>query len=72
MRLDTVTAEIRPRSDWEAVDLGFAMVRRSFWRCITRKPTRSGAPSVIEPSAGSTRISDRNIFSSTKYGPSVN
>ena len=35
MRLDTVTAEIRPRSDWEAVDLGFAMVRRSFWRCIT-------------------------------------
>lgn len=35
MRLDTVTAEIRPRSDWEAVDLGFAMVRRGFWRCIT-------------------------------------
>jgi hypothetical protein len=35
MRLDSVTAEIRPRSDWEAVDLGFAMVRRSFWRCIT-------------------------------------
>lgn len=35
MRLDTVTAEIRPRSDWEAVDLGFAMVRRSFWRCIS-------------------------------------
>ncbi len=35
MRLDTVTAEIRPRSDWEAVDLGFAMVRRSFWRCVT-------------------------------------
>lgn len=35
MRLDTVTAEIRPRSDWEAVDLGFAMVRRDFWRCLT-------------------------------------
>ncbi len=35
MHLDTVTAEIRPRGDWEAVDLGFAMVRRSFWRCIT-------------------------------------
>ncbi len=35
MRLDGVTAEIRPRSDWEAVDLGFAMVRRDFWRCIT-------------------------------------
>ena len=34
MRLDTVTAEIRPRSDWEAVDLGFALVRRDFWRCI--------------------------------------
>ena len=35
MRLDEVTAEIRPRSDWEAVDLGFAMVRRDFWRCLT-------------------------------------
>ncbi len=35
MRLDSVTAEIRPRSDWEAVDLGFAMVRRDFWRCIS-------------------------------------
>lgn len=34
MQLDTVTAVIRPRSDWEAVDLGFAMVRRSFWRCL--------------------------------------
>ena len=34
MRLDEVTAEIRPRSDWEAVDLGFAMVRRHFWRCL--------------------------------------
>ncbi len=34
MRLDTVTAEIRPRSDWESVDLGFAMVRRDFWRCF--------------------------------------
>ena len=33
MRLDTVTAEIRPRSDWEAVDLGLAMIRRDFWRC---------------------------------------
>jgi len=33
MRLEAVTAEIRPRSDWEAVDLGFALVRRSFWRC---------------------------------------
>lgn len=33
MRLEDVTAEIRPRTDWEAVDLGFAMVRRDFWRC---------------------------------------
>jgi len=33
MQLDEVTAEIRPRSDWEAVDLGFALVRRDFWRC---------------------------------------
>ncbi|RPJ35014.1 MAG: DUF4129 domain-containing protein [Verrucomicrobiaceae bacterium] len=35
MRLDEVTAEIRPRSDWEAVDLGFALVRRDFWRCFS-------------------------------------
>jgi hypothetical protein len=35
MRLEDVTAEIRPRSDWEAVDLGFAMVRRDFWRCLS-------------------------------------
>lgn len=33
MQLEAVTAEIRPRSDWEAVDLGLAMVRRDFWRC---------------------------------------
>lgn len=35
MRLDAVTAEIRPRSDWEAVDLGLALVRRDFWRCLS-------------------------------------
>lgn len=35
MRLENVTAEIRPRSDWEAADLGFALVRRDFWRCLT-------------------------------------
>lgn len=35
MKLEAVTAEIRPRSDWEAVDLGLALVRRDFWRCIT-------------------------------------
>lgn len=34
MRLEDVTAEIRPRTDWEAVDLGFAMARRDFWRCF--------------------------------------
>jgi len=28
MRLEEVTAEIRPRSQWEAIDLGLAMVRR--------------------------------------------
>lgn len=32
MRLEDVTAELRPRSDWEAVDLGLALVRRDFWR----------------------------------------
>ena len=34
MQLEAVTAEIRPRSDWEAVDLGLALVRRDFWRCL--------------------------------------
>ncbi|RYD18362.1 MAG: hypothetical protein EOP88_22825 [Verrucomicrobiaceae bacterium] len=47
MRLDTVTAEIRPRSDWEAADLGFAMVRRSFWRCITVWWLAMGIPLVV-------------------------
>jgi len=31
VRLDTVTAAIRPRRPWEAVDLGFALARRC-WR----------------------------------------
>ena len=35
MRLESVTAEIRPRSDWEAVDLGLALVRRDFWRLFS-------------------------------------
>jgi hypothetical protein len=35
VRLDAVTAEIRPRSDWEAADLGLAMARRDFWRCLS-------------------------------------
>lgn len=32
MKLEAVTAEIRPRSDWEAADLGLALARRDFWR----------------------------------------
>ncbi len=32
MQLERVTAEIRPRNDWEAVDLGLALARRDFWR----------------------------------------
>ncbi len=47
MHLDTVTAEIRPRGDWEAVDLGFAMVRRSFWRCITVWWLAMGLPTLV-------------------------
>lgn len=34
MRLEDVTAELRPRSDWEAVDLGLALARRDFWRLL--------------------------------------
>jgi hypothetical protein len=34
MHLDRVTAEIRPRNGWEAVDLGLALVRRDFWRLL--------------------------------------
>ncbi|GAA5481070.1 DUF4129 domain-containing protein [Haloferula sargassicola] len=34
MRIEAVTAELRPRSDWEAVDLGLALVRRDFSRLI--------------------------------------
>jgi hypothetical protein len=30
LKLEAVTAELRPRSDWEAVDLGLALVRRDF------------------------------------------
>ena len=47
MQLDAVTAEIRPRSDWEAVDLGFAMVRRDFWRSITVWWLALGIPAAI-------------------------
>jgi len=31
VRLEDMTAELRPRSEWEAVDLGLAMARRDFW-----------------------------------------
>jgi hypothetical protein len=31
VRLEAVTAELRPRSDWESIDLGLALVRRDFW-----------------------------------------
>jgi hypothetical protein len=34
VRLESVTAELRPRSDWEAVDLGLALARRDFWRLL--------------------------------------
>lgn len=47
MRLENVTAAIRPRSDWEAVDLGFAMVRRDFWRCITAWCLAVALPTVL-------------------------
>jgi hypothetical protein len=33
MRLEDVSMEIRPRTDWEAVDSGLALARRDFWRC---------------------------------------
>ena len=39
MRLEDVSAEIRPRTSWEAIDLGMAMVRRDYgfimlaWAC---------------------------------------
>lgn len=34
MQLDDVSAELRPRGPWEAVDLGFAMTRRQFPRLL--------------------------------------
>ena len=47
MKLEDVTAAIRPRSDWEAVDLGFAMVRRDFWRCLTVWCLATGLPTLL-------------------------
>ena len=34
MELENVSAEIRPRSSWEAVDLGCALVRRDFFKIL--------------------------------------
>ena len=34
MQLEDLTAEVRPRSHWEAVDLGFALVRSHFPRLL--------------------------------------
>jgi len=47
MRLDAVTAELRPRSDWEAVDLGLALVRRDFWRCLAIWWLALGLPTLL-------------------------
>ncbi|MFU8892470.1 MAG: DUF4129 domain-containing protein [Luteolibacter sp.] len=47
MRLENVTAAIRPRSDWEAVDLGLAMARRDFWRCLAAWCLATGAPAAL-------------------------
>jgi len=47
MKLESVTAAIRPRSDWEAVDLGFAMARRDFWRCVTVWCLATGLPTAL-------------------------
>ena len=32
MNLEKLTVEIRPRTPWEAIDLGFVIARRWFWR----------------------------------------
>ncbi len=47
MRLEAVTAEIRPRSDWEAVDLGMALARRDFWRCIAMWWLAMALPTIV-------------------------
>lgn len=47
MELDQVTAEIRPRSDLEAMDLGMALVRRDFWRCLAAWWLALGLPTVV-------------------------
>jgi hypothetical protein len=47
MKLEDVTAAIRPRSDWEAVDLGLAMARRDFWRCLSVWCLATGLPTAL-------------------------
>lgn len=47
MDLDRVTAELRPRSNLEAVDLGVALVRRDFWRCLAGWWLGMGVPVVL-------------------------
>lgn len=47
MRLEDVTAEIRPRSDAEAVDLGFALARRDFRRAWAGWWMAMGPPGVV-------------------------
>lgn len=47
MKLEDVTAEIRPRSDWESVDLGFTLARHSFWRCFSVWWLTVIVPSVV-------------------------
>jgi hypothetical protein len=47
MELDRVTAEIRPRGELEAVDLGLALVRRDFWRCLAAWWLAMGLPTLL-------------------------
>ena len=37
MNLDSITAEIRPRESWEAVDLGIALIRRDYGKILRAK-----------------------------------
>ncbi|MEM0969914.1 MAG: hypothetical protein AAGJ31_11225, partial [Verrucomicrobiota bacterium] len=34
MKLEDISAEIRPRNEWESVDLGFALTRRCYGACL--------------------------------------
>ncbi len=35
MQLEAMTTEVRPRNDWEAMDLGIMLVRRHWWTIIS-------------------------------------